>query len=189
MSRLRCGPDEAPHPGPCRSDMGCTIIARTGDHGNHRRRGDFAPLPPLVKKGEIVRSDEPDEAALGIAAHDPGQGVNAVARAQRRFYRGRLNARVPGDSSRGREALGQRGHVAGLVLERIARRYHQPDGVEIKCVDRAARDPAVAAVRGVERSAQKADPLCPAALFQKPTPIDPTTVAPAPYPLGRSVSI
>src|SRR3546814_17047874 len=61
-------PDETPEPTHRNSEPGRVIIARTGDDGNRKQAGNFTPLPPAMKLLQIIRSHQPDEAPLGVAA-------------------------------------------------------------------------------------------------------------------------
>ena len=154
VTRLTCGPDEAPQPRHCRSGSGHLIIAGARDHGNHNIPRDLPPVAPAVELGEIVGPHQPDEAAARIAALQPAKGVDRVARAELALDRGRADRRAARLFAGRGEAGGERGHSLG-GLERVARRNQPPDLVESQCVDREQTDRAMAAMRRVERAAEQ----------------------------------
>ena len=70
---------------------------------------------------------------------------------------GRADRRAAGHHAGGREARGERRHVVGGVLERVAGRYQPPRLVERERIDGRERNAAVPAVRRIERPAEDAD--------------------------------
>ena len=77
-----------PQPGHRGAREGSAIIARTRDHRNRHRLRDAAPVTPAVELGQIVRPHQPHEFAFGIAAHQPSQGIDSIARPQLPLDRG-----------------------------------------------------------------------------------------------------
>src|SRR4030095_9676534 len=71
-------------------------------------------------------------------------------------HAGHRDARMVRKRARGRDALFQRGEAA-RVLQRIARRQHPPDAVEIEAVPGEQAGGAMRRMRRIERAAEQAD--------------------------------
>src|SRR3546814_18130587 len=102
-------PDETPEPTHRNSEPGRVIIARTGDDGNRKQAGNFTPLPPAMKLLQIIRSHQPDEAPLGVAADQRADRIDGNPRAEIALDRGRASGRAPGGVSCRTQAGAQRG--------------------------------------------------------------------------------
>ena len=104
---------------------------------------------------QIILAHQPDEAAFRVKPLQRADRVERVARLQLRFDIRRTDGGTARHRPRRRKTHGQRCHAPG-GFERIARRHQPPRLVEPQCIDRGERDPAMAAVRGIERSAEQA---------------------------------
>ena len=107
---------------------------------------------------------------MGVSPDDLGERIDGESGAERLFDCGRADRRAPGDSLGGGKALGEGRHVVGHILERIARRDHQPEIVEVERAHRCDSNPAMTDMGGVERTAEQAGAAQSPALFQKLTP-------------------
>src|SRR3546814_1184509 len=116
-------PDETPEPTHRNSEPGRVIIARTGDDGNRKQAGNFTPLPPAMKLLQIIRSHQPDEAPLGVAADQRADRIDGKPRAEIELDRGRASGRAAGGVSCrtqiGRAHVGTPVTNAQLVCRRL----------------------------------------------------------------------
>src|SRR5688500_1029479 len=104
--------------------------------------------------GNSVGTHQPDEAVTRVAAEQLADGVDREVRAGARFKAARADRSPPRHRSGGIEPRLERRHLlAGL--ERVAGRDQPPDLVEAEGVDGGKADPAMPAVRGIERAAEK----------------------------------
>src|SRR3546814_12893190 len=109
-------PDETPEPTHRNSEPGRVIIARTGDDGNRKQAGNFTPLPPAMKLLQIIRSHQPDEAPLGVAADQRADRIDGKPRAEIALDRGRSNGRAAGGVSCRTTAGAERGQDGKHVV-------------------------------------------------------------------------
>ena len=156
VARMASRMDEPPKPthGAHRPDLG--LITRTRDHRNRDGARDAAPVAPPVELRQIVRAHQPYEPAAGVAADEPAQRVGGKARAELAFYGGDADRGAARPRSRGSKARGEGRHVGSAVLQRVAGGDEPPHLVEAECMGGVQADRAVAAVRGIERAAEKA---------------------------------
>lgn len=156
VAQAGCGPPVSAKPGPGEARLGSAIIARTRDNRNRHGTGHAAPVLPAVKLGEIVATHQPDETMFRIAPRQLCQCIGSIAGAQIVFDRCWTNSRTLGLPDRRGESRRQ-GRHPGLGLERVAGRDQPPDFVEPQSFQHEQADPAVPAMRGIERPAQKAN--------------------------------
>ncbi len=146
----------------CHARQSRASIRRAREYRNARRREDPVPAFPAVKRSGQVAAHEPDQAGAGQPSPDAVErGVRACG-ADPSFEIARQNARVAGDRGRAGHAPGEGQHALGL-LERILGGYQPPDLVQIQSGERQHADPAMAGVRGIERSAEESDSPAPPA--------------------------
>lgn len=155
ITRLACGPDEAPQPSHGRSGQGFIVIPRTGDYGNHYMPGYAPPVFPAVELGEIVRSHDPDKPPFRIASDQLFQRFHGVARAQVALDSGRPNPCTPRHFPGRFQPRLQRRHIPGALFQRVAGRNQPPDLVQPECIEREQADPSMSAMGRVERTAKE----------------------------------
>ncbi len=156
VAALARGPDEAPQPAHGRRAMNPLTIAGSGDYGNGHDARNGAPALPLAELLQIVLTHQPDEAVAGIMAGERAQRIDGVARAELRLDRGGADRRTAGEFLGLSKARAKRRHVLAR-FQGVAGRHQPPDFVQPQRVVCGEADRAVAAMRGVERSAQQAD--------------------------------
>lgn len=156
ITRLACGPDEAPQPSHGRSGQGLIFIPRTGDYGNHYMPGYAPPVFPAVELGEIVGPHNPYKPSFRIAPDKLFQRVDGVSRAQFALYGCRPNARAPRHFPGRFQSRLQRRHILGAVFQWVAGRNQPPDLVQPQRIEREQADPPMSAMGRVERTAEKA---------------------------------
>src|SRR3569832_2980463 len=100
------------------------------------------PIAPAVELRKVVRSHDPDKVQARSTTAQISDRVCSIARSDDGFETTHIDARIEGDVSGGRHALGKVMRRA-VGLERIARRHQPPDAVELQPLDRKQADGAL----------------------------------------------
>lgn len=135
---------------------GC-IAAGTRHHGERHLSEKGFPMVPAGQFGEHVCSHQPDEMGARKAASESADRITGVAGAQPGFDVGGNQAAVGGKTFDRGEALGEGGHPFAR-FERVARRDHEPDLIEVEQMQGAQSNLDMPLMRGIERSTEKTDP-------------------------------
>ena len=148
--------DEPPQPAHRARRAGRAIIARAGNHRNWNDFRNPAPRFPVMELVNSVGPHQPDKAVLRVAADQSVQGVDGKTGALPGLEIADPDRRSPRHSPRRGKPRFERGHALG-GLERVARRNQPPHFVEAERVQCRKADPAMPAVRRIERAAEKSD--------------------------------
>src|SRR5687768_14515259 len=111
-----------------------------------------------MELGNSVGAHQPDEAVAWVPADQLAKRVDGEARPEPRLEIADPDWGSPRHLPGGRKPRLERCH-AFVGLERIAGRDQPPHLVEAERVERSEADPAMPAVRRIERAAEKSDAL------------------------------
>lgn len=114
-------------------------------------------MVPAGQFGEHIRSHQPDEVGARKAVPESADGIAGIAGAQPGFDVSGDQAAVGGKAFDRGKALGERGH-AFARFERVTRRDHEPDLIEVEQVQGAQGNLDMPFMRRIERSTEQTNP-------------------------------
>src|SRR5260221_745906 len=143
---------------------------RAGEYGDWNGVEDVLPTPPIWDLGEVVATHQPAEMGVRKAPAKPLQRIGRIGGAESGFDPADPDAAVGGGERSGLlQALGEGRHASNR-LQRVLRRDQPPHLVEVETLQRLAADMQVAAMRGIERTAEQPDAASGDCRIETPSP-------------------